>query len=249
MAKKNIDLTVFDPIVEQIGKARTAVEAETFDYEDPKQNKAARSLVAKVRRLKAPLNAAHKEAKAKALEVCKTLDAKKREYLAEIDAIIDIHDKPIKEIESREARILAEKKAEEERKQREEQERLEKQRKEQEAREAELRRREEELARQEREKQIRAEAEEKAKEEAKREAEAAIQREKERADRAIREAEEQRRKQTEAEAKRKADAEHRARVLAEAADGINEALDDIVRARAVADLIADGQVPHVEIRF
>jgi hypothetical protein len=114
MSEKNIDLTVFDPIAEQIGKLRTAVESKTFDYEDPEQNKAARSLVAKVRRLKA----AHKEAKAQALEVCKVLDSKMREYLAEIDAIIDIHDKPIKEIEEREARILAEKKAEEERKQR-----------------------------------------------------------------------------------------------------------------------------------
>ena len=118
MTEKSKDMTqleVFDPIRYQIEKAAEAVKTQVFDYENPAGNKAARSLVAKVRKLKKPLHEAHKIAKADALAVCKALDERKREYLEQIENIIEVHAQPLREIEEREKQIAedARKKAEE----------------------------------------------------------------------------------------------------------------------------------------
>ena len=135
-------IVVFDGIQDQISKARSHVEGQTFDYEDPKQNREARSLVQQVRKIKPLLNAAHKEAKAEALRVGRTLDEMKRGYLAEIEEIIAVHDVPIKALEERKAKELAEKiekiRVEEARKEQERVDKIESDRVENEAKAAKL---------------------------------------------------------------------------------------------------------------
>jgi len=259
MSEKN-GIVVFNPIEELIGKAREAVESATFDYEKPKDNQAARSLVAKVRKLKKPLNEAHKVAKAEALEVCKTLDAMKRGYLDEIENIIEVHAAPLRDIDEREAKRIEGLKAEKEAAEQEEAERLEEQKKDQEAKAGELQMRENNIARKEREKIIAEEAAKRAEKEAAWKAEQAINAERERADSAIREAQETAKREADAKEKaeqvkreakemRAANADHRAAILVQVAEDINDILDDEEKARIIAEAIELGYIKNVEMCF
>jgi DNA repair exonuclease SbcCD ATPase subunit len=106
--KVETELTVFDPIRQKMDELRELNLKSAFDYEDPEGNKMARSHIWKLRRVKGDIADAHKKAKAKALEVCRTLDGVKRDMTAEVDEMIAVHETPIKEIERREeARLSA----------------------------------------------------------------------------------------------------------------------------------------------
>ena len=125
------DLAVFDKVKAEIETYKKLNKEMNFDYEDPAGNKLARSHVHKLRGVKTTITTVHKEAKADALAACKAIDAEKRTYMAEVEEMIEVHDKPLKEIEDRkiaeafaraeEIRIARE--AEEERKQKEMEER------------------------------------------------------------------------------------------------------------------------------
>lgn len=189
-------LTVFDQIKAEMDKIREHNQTVKFDYENPKENKLARSHIFALRKVKSRIADAHKQAKADILEAGRVIDGLKRDLTAEVDAMIEVHDAPIREIEQREAkaaaeeaaRIQAEKEAEE-RRIREEQEAKQR---ELEERERIIREKEEAQRRAEREAQIAKEAEERAQqkakeaqEQAKRDAEAAIAREKAEAERRV----------------------------------------------------------------
>lgn len=113
------DLAVFDPVKAEIAKYKAMNEEIIFDYEDPQDNKDARSHIFALRKIKTKIAGIHKTAKAEALVFCKKLDGKKREYTSDVEEMISVHATPIKEIEQREeqerlAKIEAERVAKEE---------------------------------------------------------------------------------------------------------------------------------------
>ena len=91
----------------QLVKFKKENEQTVFDYETKKGNKAARSHIYKLRLSKGAITKAHKEAKAEALKFGTMLDDEKKKLLAEIDDMIAVHDKPLKEIEEREKARIA----------------------------------------------------------------------------------------------------------------------------------------------
>lgn len=79
-----------------------------FDYSDPKGNKEARSHVYKLRQTKAAIEAARKKEKAESLEYGRKVDQEAKELSAEIEEMIEVHDKPLRELEiAEETRIAA----------------------------------------------------------------------------------------------------------------------------------------------
>ena len=80
-----------------------------FEYRDKKGNAAARSHVAKLRRVKAPITEIHKRLKAEYLAITQKMDADKRDAMAVVEEMIEHHDQHLRAVE-------AEEKAEAERK-------------------------------------------------------------------------------------------------------------------------------------
>jgi len=137
------ELAVFDPIVKTLAKYKEENEKLVFAYADPQGNRDARSLIYKIRQVKAKIALVHKDAKSDALEFCRQLDAKKRELLGQVDEMIAVHNEPLLLIEKEKADAEAERlrkiKEAEEKAERERTEELER-------REAEVRAREEKVA-------------------------------------------------------------------------------------------------------
>jgi hypothetical protein len=246
-------LAPFDPVRAEIERIRAENARLVFDYESRDGAKAARSHIAKLRKLNPALAEAHKAAKAEALKVCQTIDAYHRELRAEVAGMIAVHETPLNAIEEREALKAAELAMAQEAAERKAREEIELKQRELAAREAELRQREEEQQRQAREAQIAAEAEARAKQaaearlaaeraEAERrvvaeraETERRVAEERRRAEQAI--ADERRRVQQEterqaaaereriaAEQRRQADVAHRAQVEAQALEDLLQAV-------------------------
>jgi len=107
------DLAVFDEVAAAIAEYKKENASLKFDYEDPQGNKDARSHIYKLRQAKTKIADIHKVAKAEAWGVCKMLDAKKKSLTTDVTEMIDVHYKPVKEIEEREAKAAAEKANEE----------------------------------------------------------------------------------------------------------------------------------------
>lgn len=103
------ELVKFDEVAAAIAQYKAENESLVFNYEDPQGNKDARSHIYKLRQVKTKIADIHKVAKAEALGVCRLLDGKKKELTGEVDGMIDVHYKPVKEIEEREAKKAAEK--------------------------------------------------------------------------------------------------------------------------------------------
>lgn len=106
------------PEIVQYGKIQADIEVMkakntslVFDYHDPAGNKAARSQVFRLRQTKADVERVRKVAKAEALEYGRKVDSVAKELTAEVEAMIDVHQQPLDEIEQREA---AKKRAEQE---------------------------------------------------------------------------------------------------------------------------------------
>ena len=75
-----------------------------FDYHDKKGNAAARSHVAKIRRVKAPINEIHKRLKADYKAIVDQMDADRREALAVVEEMIEYHDKHLRAVAEEEAK-------------------------------------------------------------------------------------------------------------------------------------------------
>lgn len=89
----------------QLAALKTESNALVFDYATPKGNKEARSHIFSLRKVKGSLESARKEAKA--LDYGRLVDSKAKEIEAEIEGLIEAHDKPLREIEQREAERIA----------------------------------------------------------------------------------------------------------------------------------------------
>lgn len=94
-------LAVFSPFELQLAALKQK-NAVVFDYNDPAGNKAARSQIAVVRKVKGSLEKTRKEAKAGALEYGRKVDSTAKAIEEQLQEMIDLHETPIKEIEAKE---------------------------------------------------------------------------------------------------------------------------------------------------
>lgn len=85
-----------------------------FDYRDKKGNAAARSHVAKLRRVKAPITEIHKRLKADYKAIVDKMDADKRDALAVVEEMIEHHDKELRIVEAEEKEAAERKRIEQE---------------------------------------------------------------------------------------------------------------------------------------
>lgn len=95
-------IAAYDPFRAQLADLRKLNSQVVFDYEDPKGNKEARSHIHKLRKTKAAVDKARKQEKQEALDYGRRVDAEAKEIIGEIESMIEVHEKPIKEIEERE---------------------------------------------------------------------------------------------------------------------------------------------------
>lgn len=100
------ELVKFNEVTAAIAEYKAENANLAFNYEDPEGNKDARSHIYKLRQVKTKIADIHRIAKAEALGVCRLLDSKKKELTGEVEEMIDVHYKPVKEIEERAARIV-----------------------------------------------------------------------------------------------------------------------------------------------
>lgn len=105
------EITAYDPFRAELVELKKANEAAYFDYNTPDGNKQARSHVYKLRQSKSAIEKVRKEEKASSLEYGRKVDAEAKVIMNEIQEMIDVHMKPLEEIEQREEerknRILA----------------------------------------------------------------------------------------------------------------------------------------------
>lgn len=101
-AGHNSGIAVYNEFRSQLGELREANAKTHFDYEDPKGNKEARSHVYKLRQTKSAVEKARKEEKSASLEYGRRVDEQAKRIMGEIDEMIDVHAKPLAEIDQRE---------------------------------------------------------------------------------------------------------------------------------------------------
>lgn len=102
------NLVVFDKFRAELKEFKEKNASLFFDYSTPQGNKEARSHIYKIRQSRAALEKARKDAKAESLEYGRKVDATAKEITEELDAMIEVHQKPIDEIEEKEAKRIAE---------------------------------------------------------------------------------------------------------------------------------------------
>lgn len=101
-------LAAYEPFRAQLAEMKATNANAVFHYETPKGNAAARSHIYGIRKVRAALESARKEAKAYFLEQGRKVDSEAKEIQAELDAMIAVHEAPLLEIEEREkARVAA----------------------------------------------------------------------------------------------------------------------------------------------
>jgi hypothetical protein len=102
-APKAIVISQFDVLLGDIKEAAAGAASVSFNYADPKGNKAARSYVHGIRKLNARIETARKEAKAYALAYGRTVDSQATELKNQVDALIRPHQEAIDAIAKAEA--------------------------------------------------------------------------------------------------------------------------------------------------
>ena len=102
MVGHNSAIAVYAEFRAQLDGLRKLNEETVFDYEDSKGNKDARSHVYKLRQTKSAVEKARKTEKSESLEYGRRVDEQAKEIYVEIDKMIEVHAKPLEEIEQRE---------------------------------------------------------------------------------------------------------------------------------------------------
>lgn len=106
---EGLTLAHYVPVLQQY---RDVNKALVFDYRDKQGNAAARSHVAKLRRIKAPLGEIHKRLKAEYLAITTKMDADKKDALSIVEEMIEHHDKELRVVAVEEAAEIQRKKDE-----------------------------------------------------------------------------------------------------------------------------------------
>ena len=102
-APKAIVISQFDVLLGDIAEAKAKAADVTFDYADPKGNKAARSYIFAQRKLNARIESARTDAKAYALEYGRTVDSQAADLKDQVAALIKPHQDAIDAIAKAEA--------------------------------------------------------------------------------------------------------------------------------------------------
>jgi hypothetical protein len=100
MAEEQVDcLALFEPIQAQMALAKEENDRLVFNYDDPKDEKAARSHIQKLRHVKTEIATVHRAAKAEALAIGRKIDGFKNKLTGEVDEMIAVHKDPIDRIQ------------------------------------------------------------------------------------------------------------------------------------------------------
>lgn len=105
----NLTLADYVPVLQRYRDINATI---VFDYRSKDGNKAARSHVAHLRKVKGPIGEIHKRLKAEYLAITTKMDADKRDALAVVEEMIERHDKEIKIVAAEEATEADRKRAE-----------------------------------------------------------------------------------------------------------------------------------------
>tara|TARA_R110000772_G_C13310282_1_gene440302 strand:+ start:34768 stop:35814 length:1047 start_codon:yes stop_codon:yes gene_type:complete len=100
-------ITTFNPLKAEIAELKESSNSLVFDLTDKKQEAAARSHVAKLRKVKTRITTAKSDAKRGAIDFGKALDLQANDLLNQISEIIDFQAIPIKEFADAEEKRLA----------------------------------------------------------------------------------------------------------------------------------------------
>lgn len=95
-------VAAYRPFYDQLQELEKSNTAIAFDYESPKGNKEARSHVYKLRQSKAALEKTRKDEKSESLRIGKAIDTEAKEIEVRIEAMINVHQVKLDEIEKRE---------------------------------------------------------------------------------------------------------------------------------------------------
>lgn len=106
--QKEFQVKAYQPFYAQLLDLEQQNKELVFDYESTKGNKDARSHVYKLRQSKAALEKTRKEEKAESLRIGKAIDSEAKEIEARIEAMIQVHQVKLDEIEQREAMRISE---------------------------------------------------------------------------------------------------------------------------------------------
>ena len=101
------EIAVYNKFRSQLEALRESNSAAVFDYESKEGNKEARSHVYKLRQTKTAVDAARKKEKKESLEYGRRVDAEAKEIIGAIEEMIEIHAKPLDEIEQRDLDRIA----------------------------------------------------------------------------------------------------------------------------------------------
>lgn len=101
-----IVISQYQVLLDDIQEAQSS-KVESFDYESPKGNKAARSYIYSLRLLRGRIESARKDAKAYALEYGRKVDSQAKELSSQVEALILPHQEAIDAIARREAERVA----------------------------------------------------------------------------------------------------------------------------------------------
>ena len=96
-------LEIYTPYRAQLAEFKAENKKLVFDYESKKGNREARSHVAVLRKGKAAIETARKDAKQESLDTGRQIDAEAKAITVEIESMIAVHKTALDEIEQREA--------------------------------------------------------------------------------------------------------------------------------------------------
>lgn len=103
---KAISISQYEALTSDIEIARQQA-VESFEYEDPKGEKAARSYIATLRKIRSRIESARKDAKSYALEYGRAVDAQAKALEAKILGLIEPHQQALDAIAQREKERVA----------------------------------------------------------------------------------------------------------------------------------------------
>ena len=99
---KSLELEIYSPFKAQLEEQKEKNKHLIFSYNSEKEIKEVKKYIAELRRSKAPITDAHKLGKAESLQYGRMIDAGKNYLINEIEAMIDVHEKPLKDLKERE---------------------------------------------------------------------------------------------------------------------------------------------------
>lgn len=96
-------IAAYQPFAAQLKELQAKNASLVFDYSDESGNRAARSYIYKLRRTKTAVDSARKAEKDESLQRGRLIDTEAKSIIGQIEEMIEVHQKPLDEIEEKEA--------------------------------------------------------------------------------------------------------------------------------------------------